>query len=84
MEPHRFETLFENRSLAEISLSKRGQKAGQWRKLCDVELIHFYSPPNWPITIMIESMRFRMAGHVAKCVRNIIDNVGMEQAIKET
>jgi hypothetical protein len=67
--------LFDNRTLAGISVSRRGREAGKWRKLHSGGLIKFYSPPNWATIIMTESMTFRLAGHLEKYVRSIIDDM---------
>jgi hypothetical protein len=38
--------LFENRTLAGISVYRKGNEAGKWRKLYGGELINVYSPSN--------------------------------------
>jgi hypothetical protein len=59
--------MFENRVLRRIFGPKRDSVAGEWRKLCKVELYDLYSARN--IIWVIKSPRMRWAGLVA-CMGN--------------
>jgi hypothetical protein len=56
--------LFENRVLRRISGPKRGEVAGEWRKLHNEELHNLYSSPD--IIRQVKSRRMRWAGHVTR------------------
>ena len=55
--------VFENRVFRGISVPKRDEVTGEWRKLHNEELNDLYSTPN--IVRVIKSRRMRWAGHVA-------------------
>jgi hypothetical protein len=59
--------VFENRVLRRIFGPKRDEVIGGWRKLHNEELHNLYSSPSK--IRMIESMRMRWAGHVARMGR---------------
>jgi hypothetical protein len=56
--------MFENRVLRWIPRSKRDEVTGRWRKLHNRQLNDFYSPPNRPTIIMIESVWIRLEENV--------------------
>jgi hypothetical protein len=56
--------VFENRVLRRIFGPKREEVAGGWRRLHNEELHNLYPSPN--IIRVIESVRLRWAGHVAR------------------
>ena len=56
--------LFENKVLRRIFGPKRGEVAGEWRKLHNEELNDQSSAPN--VVRVIKSKRMRWAGHVAR------------------
>jgi len=61
-EEHRLR-VFENKVLRKIFGLKRDTVTGEWRKIHNKELYHFYS---WQILIrVIKSRRMRWVGHVA-------------------
>jgi hypothetical protein len=55
--------VFENRVMRRIFEPKRNEVTGEWRKLCNEELIVLYSTPNtvW----VIKSRQMKWAGYVA-------------------
>jgi hypothetical protein len=59
--------VFENRVLRRIFGPKRDEVTGEWRKLHNEELRHFYSSTS--IIRIIKSRRMRWAGHVARMGR---------------
>jgi hypothetical protein len=62
-EEHRLK-VFENRVLRRIFGPKRDEVTGEWRKLRNEELHDLYSSPS--IMRMINSMRVKLAGHIAR------------------
>ncbi|KAJ4442239.1 hypothetical protein ANN_12105 [Periplaneta americana] len=62
-EEHRLK-VFENKVLRKISVAKRDEVTGEWRKLHNTELHALYSSPD--IIRNIKSRRLRWAGHVAR------------------
>jgi hypothetical protein len=62
-EEHRL-GVFENRVLMRIFGSKRDEVTGEWTKLHNEELHHFYSSPS--IIRIMKARRMRWAGHVAR------------------
>jgi hypothetical protein len=60
--------VFENRVLRRIFGPKRYEATGEWRRLHNEELNDLYSSPN--IIRVIESIRMRWAGHVARMGEN--------------
>jgi hypothetical protein len=59
--------MFENRVLRRMSVPKREEVTGDWRKLHNEELQNLYSSTN--IIRMIKSRRMRWAGHVGRMGR---------------
>jgi hypothetical protein len=53
---------FENRVLREMSGAKRAEVTGDWRELCNEELLDLCSIPYFWV---IRSMRMKWTGHVA-------------------
>jgi hypothetical protein len=64
-EEHRLR-VFENRVLR-IYGPRKDEVTGEWRKLHNEELHHFYSSPD--IIRQVKSRRMRWAGHVARMER---------------
>ena len=62
-EEHRLR-MFENRVLRRVFGAKRDEVTEEWRKLHNEKLHALYSSPN--IMGVIESIRMRWAGHVAR------------------
>jgi hypothetical protein len=56
--------VFENKVLRRISVPKRDEVTGEWRRLYKKELYTLYSSPN--IIRVIKSRRPRWTGHVAR------------------
>jgi hypothetical protein len=56
--------VFENKVLRRISVPKRYEVTGEWRRLHNKELYALYSSPN--IIRVIKSRTLRWAGHVAR------------------
>ena len=56
--------MFHNRVLRRIFGPKRDEVAGEWRKLCNMELCDLYSTPNIIRAIKLRIMRW--ARHVAR------------------
>jgi hypothetical protein len=56
--------MFENRVLRIIFGPNREEVAGGWRRLHNEELHNLYASPN--IIMVIQSMRIRLVGHVAR------------------
>jgi hypothetical protein len=59
--------MFENRVLKKLIGAKRGEMAGDWRRLRNGKLHSLCSPAN--ILRMTKSRRLRLTGHVARMVR---------------
>jgi hypothetical protein len=63
MEEHKL-SVFENRVLRRIFLTKMEEVAGGWRRLHNKELHNLYASPN--IIRVIKLRRIRQPGHVAR------------------
>ena len=61
---------FENQVLRKVSVAKRDEGTGEWKRLHNGEVHGLYCPPD-VIRVIKSSRRMRWAGHVARMEREV-------------